>query len=44
MLDILRRAERPATTAEIAEKFANEADLGSGAAWLVSALTSRLQR
>ncbi|MBY5359897.1 hypothetical protein HFO97_07925 [Rhizobium leguminosarum] len=41
VLDILRRAERPTTTAEIAEKFANEADLGSEATRLVSALTSR---
>ncbi|WP_428427358.1 hypothetical protein [Pararhizobium sp.] len=41
VLDILRRAERPATTAEIAERFANEADLGSEAARLESALTSR---
>lgn len=41
VLDILRRAERPATTAEIAEKFASEADLGSEAALLESALTSR---
>ena len=40
VLDILRRTERPATTAEIAEKFASEADLGSEAA-LESALTSR---
>lgn len=41
VLDILRRAERPTTTAEIAEKFASEADLGSEAARLESALTSR---
>ncbi|WP_431323171.1 hypothetical protein [Rhizobium sp. YTU87027] len=41
VLDILRRAERPTTTAEIAERFANEADLGSEAARLESALTSR---
>ncbi|MGO6842473.1 hypothetical protein ELH67_09460 [Rhizobium ruizarguesonis] len=41
VLDILRRAERPTTTAEIAERFANEADLGSQAARLESALTSR---
>jgi hypothetical protein len=41
VLDILRRTERPATTAEIAEKFASEADLGSEASRLESALTSR---
>jgi hypothetical protein len=41
VLDILRRAEHPTTTAEIAEKFANEADIGSEAARLESALTSR---
>lgn len=41
VLDILRRSERPTTTAEIAEKFASEADLGSEAARLESALTSR---
>lgn len=41
VLDILRRSERPTTTAEIAEKFSNEADLGSEAARLESALTSR---
>lgn len=41
VLDILRRAERPTTTAEIAERFASEADLGSEAARLESALTSR---
>ncbi|MDR9764261.1 hypothetical protein RJJ37_32395 [Rhizobium redzepovicii] len=41
VLDILRRSERPATTAEIAEKFASEADLGSETARLESALTSR---
>jgi hypothetical protein len=41
VLDILRRSERPATTAEIAEKFAIEADLGSEAPRLESALTSR---
>lgn len=28
ILEILRRCERPATTAEIADKFASEADLG----------------
>ena len=42
VLDILCRTERPATTAEIASKFASEADLGSEAARLESALTSRL--
>ncbi|MBY5436198.1 hypothetical protein [Rhizobium leguminosarum] len=41
VLDILRRNERPTTTAEIAEKFASEAALGSEAARLESALTSR---
>ncbi len=41
VLDVLRRAERPTTTAEIAEKFAIEANLGSEAARLESALTSR---
>jgi predicted nuclease with TOPRIM domain len=41
VLDILRRSERPTTTAEIAEKFASEADIGSEAARLESALTSR---
>jgi hypothetical protein len=41
VLDILRRSERPATTAEIAEKFPSEADLGSEASRLESALTSR---
>ncbi|NKM22416.1 hypothetical protein GFM01_32600 [Rhizobium laguerreae] len=41
VLDILRRSERPATTAEIAEKFASEADLGSEASRLESVLTSR---
>ncbi len=35
VLDILRRAERPTTTAEIADKFANESDLGSEGALLV---------
>lgn len=41
VLDILRRSERPATTAEIAEKFASEAGLGSETARLESAITSR---
>lgn len=41
VLDILRRAERPTTTAEIADKFANESDLGSEGERLESALTSR---
>ncbi|WP_194287559.1 hypothetical protein [Agrobacterium sp. ICMP 6402] len=41
VLDILRLNERPTTTAEIAEKFASEAALGSEAARLDSALTSR---
>lgn len=41
VLDILRRADRPTTTAEIAEQFANEAELGSESARLESALTSR---
>ncbi|MGC4392520.1 hypothetical protein [Agrobacterium sp. M50-1] len=41
VLDALRRSERPTTAAEIAEKFASEADLGSEAARLESALTSR---
>lgn len=41
VLDILRRSERPATTAEIAERFASEANLGTEAARLDSALTSR---
>ncbi|WEZ85771.1 hypothetical protein P6U16_22300 (plasmid) [Rhizobium sp. 32-5/1] len=41
VLDILRRSERPATTAEIAEKFARDAGLGSETARLESALTSR---
>ncbi|CAN7200112.1 hypothetical protein LJR251_000518 [Rhizobium rhizogenes] len=41
VLDILRRSERPTTTAEIAERFASEADLGSKASRLESALTSR---
>jgi hypothetical protein len=34
VLDVLRRSERPTTTAEIAEKLASEANLGSEAdAW-----------
>jgi hypothetical protein len=41
VLDILRRSGKPTTTAEIAEKFASEADLGSEASRLESALTSR---
>jgi hypothetical protein len=41
VLDILRRSGKSATTAEIAERFASEADLGSEAARLESALTSR---
>jgi hypothetical protein len=41
VLDILRRNEHPITTAEIAERFASEAALGSEAARLESALTSR---
>lgn len=41
VLDILRRSERPTTTAEIAERFASEADLGREAVRLESALTSR---
>jgi hypothetical protein len=41
VLDILRRNERPITTSEIAERFASEAALGSEAARLESALTSR---
>jgi predicted nuclease with TOPRIM domain len=41
VLDILRRSGRPTTTAEIAERFASEADLGSEAARLDSSLTSR---
>jgi predicted nuclease with TOPRIM domain len=41
VLDILRRSGRPTTTAEIAERFASEADLGSEAARVESALTSR---
>lgn len=41
VLDILRRSERPTTTAEIAEKFASEADLGHEGQRLESALTSR---
>ncbi|MCS4096222.1 hypothetical protein [Rhizobium sp. BK176] len=41
VLDTLRRAEPPTTTAEIADKFANESDLGSEASRLESALTSR---
>jgi hypothetical protein len=41
VLDILRCSERPTTTAEIAERFASEANLGSEAARLESALTSR---
>lgn len=41
VLDILRRSERPTTTAEIAEKFASEANIGSDAARLDAALTSR---
>lgn len=41
VLDILRRAERPTTTAEIADKFASESDLGSERERLESALTSR---
>ncbi|TAY98666.1 MarR family transcriptional regulator [Rhizobium leguminosarum] len=41
VLDVLLRSERPTTTAEIAEKFASEADLGSEAVRLESALTSR---
>lgn len=41
VLDILRRSGKPTTTAEIAERFATEGDLGSEAAQLESALTSR---
>lgn len=41
VLDILRRSERPATTAEIAEKFASDESIGSEASRLESALTSR---
>jgi hypothetical protein len=41
VLDILRRNERPITTSEIAERFASEAALGSEAARLEYALTSR---
>ncbi|KAA6475467.1 hypothetical protein DXT98_29800 [Agrobacterium sp. ICMP 7243] len=41
VLDILRRLGKPTTTAEIAERFASEADLGSEAARVESALTSR---
>lgn len=41
VLDILRRAGRPITTAEIADKFANESNLGSEGGRLESALISR---
>ncbi|MFW8645470.1 hypothetical protein ACOJBO_37075 [Rhizobium beringeri] len=41
VLDIPRRSEHPTTTAEIAEKFANEEQLGSEAERLESALTNR---
>ncbi|MCW0982782.1 hypothetical protein OK142_18325 [Agrobacterium sp. BT-220-3] len=41
VLDILRRSGKPTTTAEIAEQFASEGDLGSEAARLVSSLTGR---
>ncbi|RDJ03254.1 hypothetical protein [Rhizobium grahamii] len=41
VLDILRHCESPTTTAEIAERFTNDADLGDEAARLESALTSR---
>jgi predicted nuclease with TOPRIM domain len=41
VLDILRRSGKPTTTAEIAERFASAADLGSEAARVESALTSR---
>lgn len=41
ILEILRRSERLATTAEIADKFASEADLGRETVRLESALKSR---
>lgn len=41
VLDILRRCERPASTAEIAQQFAAEADLGEESGRLQTALASR---